>query len=231
MEETSPRHSKTNKSVMPRSRAVESRISQFEITAMEELITGKDGSEHANLYLGRAGEYFIAAELLRRGFNAMVAPVDTGVDVIAHSVFKREVPLLSAEHELFLFQVKTTSLDEYVASLSTRTVHEFIHKKMNLIVVFWPEGGVPSSIVLPPSLICMLTSGGFDDLRAPMKIGKKSVTLRVIRRGERYFLRNQANEITLMLNRFDRIESILSDPQMLPPYAVWGDDAGLVRFE
>lgn len=109
MEEKSPRRSKTNKSGMPRmppSLAVESRISQFEITAMESLITGNDGSEHANLYLGRAGEYYIASELLRRGFNAMVAPVDTGVDVIAHSEFKREVPLLMPNMNCFFSKSK-----------------------------------------------------------------------------------------------------------------------------
>jgi hypothetical protein len=106
MEKNSLRNSKTKKSGMPRSVAVEPRISQFEITAIESLVTGKDGSEHANLYLGRAGEYFIASELLRRGFNAMVAPVDTGIDVIAHSEFKREVPLLSAEHDIFFSRSK-----------------------------------------------------------------------------------------------------------------------------
>jgi hypothetical protein len=106
MEKNLLRNSKTNKSGMPRSLAVEPRTSQFEITAKEALVTGKDGSEHANLYLGRAGEYFIASELLRRGFNAMVAPVDTGVDVIAHSEFKREVPLLSAEHDMFFSRSK-----------------------------------------------------------------------------------------------------------------------------
>lgn len=53
MEEKSTRHSKTNKLRMQSSRAVEARISQFEITAMEALIlesTIRHGGWHNNFH-------------------------------------------------------------------------------------------------------------------------------------------------------------------------------------
>ncbi len=44
-----------------------------------------DDAKRNDLYLGRAGELFAAAHLLRLGLNAAPLTVDTGVDLILHS--------------------------------------------------------------------------------------------------------------------------------------------------
>ena len=198
---------------------------------LESLGSPLDPSRYTNLFLGRAGEFFVASELLRRGLNPFLSPVDTGIDLVAHKEFIPLVPLLHAVHDVFLFQVKTTAIDEYKDSISTRIVHEWWHKRINLVIVFWKENSQPTCLVLPPSLLHMLTSGGFDAPEAPLKIGTRKVTLRIFRRGNRFYIRNMHNELSAMQNRFDRIESVESDSQMIPPYAVWDDGKGLLRIE
>ncbi len=193
------------------------------------------GSAHktdlSHLYLARAGETFVAAQLLRRGLNAATAPVDSGVDILAHAELDLEVPLFQAEHLVYQFQVKTTATNEYRASLSVAKVHELWHKVINLIVVFWSDRDIPSAIVIPPSLIRMLTTGGFDDPRAPLRLRDDKVSLRFLRRENQYFVRNKSNSLTAMLNRFDLIEPIGTNTGMLPPYASWGEGDQVVRIE
>jgi hypothetical protein len=217
---------------MPRSLAKKcEKPSLFEQTMIESLGSPQDRSHYTNLFVGRAGEYFVASELLRRGLNPFLSPVDTGIDLVAHQEFIPHIPLLHAVHDMFLFQVKTTAVDEYKVSISTRTVHEWWHRRINLVIVFWSENSHPTCLILPPSLLHMLTSGGFDAPEAPLKLGTRKVTLRVFRRASRFYMRNMHNELTAMQNRFDRIESVESDSQMLPPNAEWDDGEGLLRIE
>lgn len=53
----------------------------------------------SNLFLGKAGEYAVMAELLYRGYNASLMSVDEGVDIVA-----------SRNNEYFHIQVKTSAL-------------------------------------------------------------------------------------------------------------------------
>jgi hypothetical protein len=183
------------------------------------------------LFLGCAGEFYVASNLLRIGLNPASLPVDTGVDLLAHREFKTDILMQQAEHELFQFQIKTTATDDYRASLPEKKVNELWHKNINLIVVFWKLGTIPSAIVLPPSLIRMLTSGGFRDPCAPLFSKQGKVSLRVYRKGDYYFIRNTNHEITAMLNRFDRIEPIGTDTGMFPSYACWADGNSLISFD
>jgi hypothetical protein len=197
----------------------------------EILSDAPDESEIQRLYLGRAGELFVTAHLLRRGLNCAPLPVDTGVDLLAHRELKLDVLLHQAEHELYQFQVKTTATNEYRASLPVRKVHDLWHKAINLVVVFWSEETAPSAVVLPPSLIRFLTSGGFEDPRAPLVTTGDEVSLRVIESGGRYFIRNLDNDITAMRNRFDRLEPIGIDTGTPPDYVLRSDDKGWVAFD
>lgn len=52
-------------------------------------------------YIGKAGEYAVAAELLFRGYNATILPVDDGIDVVA-----------TRENRYFHIQVKTANETE-----------------------------------------------------------------------------------------------------------------------
>jgi hypothetical protein len=70
---------------------------------------------------------FVAAHLLRRGLNSAPLPVDTGVDLLAHRELKLDVLLHRAEHELYQFQVKTTTTNEYRASMPDRKIHDLWH--------------------------------------------------------------------------------------------------------
>lgn len=207
------------------------RDGRYERRLAEILSHSPDGAEIQRLYLGRAGELFVAAHLLRRGLNSAPLPVDTGVDLLAHREMNLGMVLHQAEHELYQFQVKTTTTSEYRASLPERKVHDLWHKAINLVVVFWSVEAAPTAIVLPPSLVRMFTSGGFEDPKAPLVTTGDEVSLRVIESGGRYFIRNQDNEITVMRNRFDRIEPIGIDTGQLPDYAFLSYDKGLVTID
>lgn len=207
------------------------RVSTFERTMFRSLV-GRAGYESLrHLYLARAGEWFVASQLLRRGLNAATTSVDSGVDILAYQELDLTEPLLQAEHIVYQFQVKTTAASEYRGAMAVKKVHELWHKVINLVVVFWRDRHAPDSIVIPPSLIRMLTSGGFDDPRAPLQLRDGLVMLRVISSRGRYFIRNRDNDLTSMLNRFDRIEPIDTDTCMFPPYASWGEGKGLVTLD
>src|SRR5262245_43691720 len=75
------------------------------------------------LYRGRTGERFVTAPLLRRGVYCTPRPVAPGVDRLAHRTLKLALPLHQAQHELEQFQVKTTTTNEYRASMQVRKVH------------------------------------------------------------------------------------------------------------
>lgn len=228
MAERSPEQKKTR---IPPSIKLPPSDGHYERRLTDILGSGPSEVDIQRLYLGRAGESFVAAHLLRRGLNSSPLPVDTGVDLLAHRELNLGVLLLQAEHELYQFQVKTTKTSEYRASLPVRKVHDLWHKAINLVVVFWSEESAPSAIIIPPSLIQMLTSGGFEDPKAPLQTVGDEVSLRVIESGGRYFIRNRDHEITAMKNRFDRIEPIGVDTSQFPPYACWADGAGLVAFD
>ena len=80
-------------------------------------------------------------------------------------------------------------------------VHELWHKVINLVFVFWKDGHAPGAIIIPPSLIRMLTSGGFDDPRAPLRLRDGRVSIRVLSSGGQYFIRNKDNALTPMLKK------------------------------
>ncbi len=204
---------------------------RFERRLLDILSHTTNEAEIQRLFLGRAGEQFVAAHLLRRGLNSSPLPVDTGVDLLAHREMRLEMVLHQAEHELYQFQVKTTATKEYRASLPVRKVHDLWHKAINLVVVFWSVETAPTSIVIPPSLIRLLTSGGFEDPKAPLLTAGDEVSLRVIESGGRYFIRNLDNEITAMRDRFDRIEAIGVDTGQFPPYVFWSEGKGLLEFD
>ncbi|MEO8589163.1 MAG: hypothetical protein ABI432_07340 [Flavobacteriales bacterium] len=189
---------------------------------------------HHSQYVGKAGEHLVAAKLLRLGLNAGPLPIDSGVDILAHAELKvhQDILQLHAEHLVYQFQVKTTSTDEYSVSIDSEKFAELWFKVINLIVVFWPKDASPVCLVLPPSLCRMLSSGGFEDPQAPFVVTGSTMSLRVLRDGDRYYIRNKSNEVTRMLERFDRIEPTDTDTGMFPSYACWsGEEKRLVEIE
>ncbi len=206
-----------------------SRSSTFERTMRLTVCERASRRDLEHLYLGRAGEVFVAAQLLRRGLNAALASVDSGVDILAHQEISSTESLQGVQL-VYQFQVKTTASREYRAALPVRKVHELWHKAINLIVVFWPRNGLPVAVVIPPSVLRMLTTGGFDDPRAPLSLRDGQVSLRVFSRGDKYFMRNKSNPLTPMLNRYDLVEPVGTDTGLFPYYASWGGNGQVVSL-
>lgn len=103
---------------------------------------------------------------------------------------------------------------------------------INLIMVFWEQNSTPSSIVIPARLVGMLTSGGLRDPNAPLCIRGGKVSVKVFKKGDRYFIRNKYNEVSDLLNRFDLLDTTDLDMDTLPEYAEWSDDEKtLISFD
>src|SRR5262245_53908191 len=128
---------KSAKPTLPAPAKTSARSKSYATRLSKILESSPDASDNQHLYLGRAGEQFVAAHLLRLGLNAASLPVDTGVDLLAHREMKVGMLLAQAEHELYQFQIKTTATNEYKVSLPVKKVHELWHKAINLVVVFW----------------------------------------------------------------------------------------------
>lgn len=185
-----------------------------------------EANKQQALYTGRAGEYLVAAQLLRVGWNASIVPVDTGVDILAHRTG------MSGEPELLQCQVKTTQRNTYTVSMPSTKLKQMWRGAVNLVVVFWRVHHAADALVVPPRLIGMLTSGGYRDPKAPFDVRGETVSLKFFQHQGRFFIRNRSNDITPMLNRYDLVEPTDIDTDTLPEYASWSSDQNtLVRFD
>ena len=177
-------------------------------------------------YLGRAGEYYVAAQLLRMGYNTSPLPVDTGVDLLAHWTAD------GGDSRVALVQVKTTASRRTTIKLNKTQLDRITRQGVNLVVVFWYDPVRPFALVIPPALFYMLTSGGLKSPAAPIRTRPDGTVLVFrVRSKEHVFIRNKRTDVGPMVNRFDRLAATDEDPHAIPPYAEWtSDDEGLLRI-
>ena len=162
---------------------------------------------------------FIVSHLLRLGYNAAPLPIDTGVDLLAHWTTR------SGESRVAQFQVKTTRSRRLSFSVTKKRLERWWSEGVNLIVVFWYDPTSPFSVVLPPSLLYMLTTGGYKYPTAPIVVGKTGARIVIGSQGPRMsFVRNRQNDVSAMVDRFDRLEATDGDPNFQPSYASFVSD-------
>ena len=178
--------------------------------------------KHDSLFTGAAGEHLVLSHLLRWGLNPQLIAVDTGIDIVAQK-----------GNESFHFQVKTTKNRTAKFSFSESKLVALWEENINLVVVMWAVETKPQILVLPPSLLHMATSGGFNNPCAPIYLKNKRANLRVVfERNGSVYLRERQNDFTPMLSRFDLVESIENDSLQLPTYAYWSStEKRLLSFE
>ncbi len=92
------------------------------------------------LFWGRAGETYIVAELMYRGFNASILPVDLGVDVTAIK-----------DSKTFYFQVKNISFDKVASRTIPITTSSFSkNQSSNMFYVFVLQRGQRKNVLFIP---------------------------------------------------------------------------------
>jgi hypothetical protein len=92
------------------------------------------------LFWGRAGETYIVAELMYRGYNASLLPVDLGVDVIAIK-----------DSKTFYFQVKNISFDKVSSRTIPITTSSFSkNQSSNMFYVFVLQRGQRKDVLFLP---------------------------------------------------------------------------------
>lgn len=145
-------------------------------------------------FVAKAGEHFVASELLFRGFNASIMSVDVGMDVIA-----------TKENKIFSFQVKT-------ANLSSTNTYEYDVRKVALerqytgnvfyIFVMKDENGIKSVVILPAHKIDELIH--LKAIKHVKSYDKYRVTLKV--RKQEIYLGTLDNSIDFYWNNWDLIK-------------------------
>jgi hypothetical protein len=71
----------------------------------------------------------------------------------------------------------------------------------------------------------MLTSGGYEDQRAPIRKTEAGATIVVASPGlRRAYIRNRHQDLSAMIDRYDRIEATDEDPYHIRSYANWSYD-------
>lgn len=145
-------------------------------------------------YIGKAGEHFVASELLFRGYNASIMSVDVGMDVIA-----------TKENQLFSLQVKT-------ANISSTNTFEYDVRKVavgrqyagNVFYVFVMNDadGKKSAVILPAHKIDeLIHANAIKDIKSYEKF---RVTLKV--RKDEIYIGTLDNPIDFYWNNWEIIK-------------------------
>lgn len=94
------------------------------------------------LFIGRAAETYIVAELMYRGFNASILPVDLGVDVVAVK-----------DNKTFYFQVKNISFDKNNSRKIPITTSSFLNNQStNVFYALVLQKGQNKEVLMLPFL-------------------------------------------------------------------------------
>lgn len=184
-------------------------------------------------FTGRAGEFLVAAHLLRQNIEASLVNVDYGVDVEATrtTAYATSVGNISFP-ERYRIQVKTTRADALNLRFSSDKFTQMMEMSVNLVVVFWQDPSAPILIVFPPSLLYMMSAAELKEMegaKAPASLlhtGDGKIVIKVfVTLGGRVFVRNRRNEFTVMTGRFDRLETTEHEWFTTPyHYATWSSD-------
>ncbi len=186
-----------------------------------------DTRRHHPLFLGKAGERYVAAHLLRQGFNAAEAPVDTGVDLLAHR------HSVGGDSLVYQVQVKTTTSLDWTQSFSLQRFGRLCEQLVNLVVVFWPGARAPVAVVIPPSLLYFFAHATPNPKYLPIyssSNGKEVVLRLVLRDLSTVYVRRRTIDCSPLVNAFHLIEDTTCDPFHIPPYVGMQADGKSIDF-
>lgn len=108
-----------------------------ETTKEEKEVFLKD-FPYSPLFLGKAGEFYIVAELMYRGYNANLLPVDLGIDVTAIK-----------DNKTFYFQVKNVSFDVTTRRTIQITMSAFLrNQSSNMFYMFVLQRGLEKKVLI-----------------------------------------------------------------------------------
>ena len=142
-------------------------------------------------YIGKTGEYRVASELLLRGYNANIAAVDDGIDVVA----------TKGQHMVYI-QVKTSNNknDRYIADLNTKSFKKNLSENVYYIFVLLDKTNI-SFLVMPYHEISKQIDQGHLSVINNGKRYRAVITLR----DNKVYLGKMGNDVTYYLNSWNII--------------------------
>lgn len=160
------------------------------IDPLKKALIEDDGNKVGTLYTGKAGEYAVLSELMFRGYNSTILPIDDGIDVIAEKDNKyHHIQVKTSNQSLgnnFQFTIKQSSFD--IKNIS-QTYYIFVmryiksNRRINDFAIFHTR-----------EIQNYISSGTI--------LSKPSMSIRIGIENNQYFLNNSA-DITSNINNFN----------------------------
>ncbi|GAB3667556.1 hypothetical protein GCM10028791_43250 [Echinicola sediminis] len=134
-------------------------------------------------FIGKAGEHYVTAELLFRGYNASIMSVDVGMDIIA-----------TRDNKLFSLQVKTSNLNSqnsYIFDMRKVALERGYAGNVFYVFVMIHPNRHKSVVILPANKVDELVhTNAIKDIKLHDRF---RVTFKI--RNERLFIGTLDNEI------------------------------------
>ena len=160
-------------------------LSKVQNTSVEE-VTNKNYS----LYVGKAGEYAVASELLFKDYNVSMMSVDEGIDIIA-----------SKKDKTYNIQVKTSHENQFYRYVSDIRISSFEkHNTSNTFYIFVLKSDKNGAnfLIFPYYRI-----KEFIDQRIISSINSNTrYRVNIFLKEELYFLGNQDNDVSYFYNNW-----------------------------
>lgn len=174
-------------------RKVDNKILHFQLSLWrkQETIEAEEKTKNDNLFIGKAGEYLVAGELLFRKFNATILPVDVGIDIIAerkNKIYSIQVKTSNNRGSRYNFNIRVSSFER---SCNDYTFYIFVlrdNKEQKFII-----------------LSCKDISKWIKEKLIKKTANGKYYLVPVVERGDqKYFLRNY--DISSCINNWKFIQ-------------------------
>ncbi len=145
-------------------------------------------------FIGKAGEHYVAAELLFRGFNASIMSVDIGMDIIATN-----------NNKLYSLQVKTSNLhpnNAFIFDIKKVALERDHAGREFYVFVMIHDDESKSALILPAIKINeLIDSNAIKDLKSAERF---RVTLKI--RKNNIYIGTLDNEINYYWNKWEVIK-------------------------
>ena len=143
-------------------------------------------------FTGKAGEFYVTSELLLRGFNANLLPVDTGMDILA-----------TKNNKLYSLQVKTANRqrrqEEYLFSLSQASLErDYAGAAYYILVMLHPDTSKSVAVFSHGDVKRLIHEGAIRERGS-------QYSLLLMPREEILFLGNQQHPVTYHWNHWELI--------------------------
>jgi len=141
-------------------------------------------------YVGKAGEHFVQSELLFRGYNASIMPVDEGIDIIAIKEERQFDIQVKTSHEQNKKHNIRVTVSSFSRNDSGRTFYAFVLR-----------GNDTHTLIFPYHVLQRYIDQG--DITVDSS-NKYKIEIRI--EGNKYYLGKKMDDVSYYVDKWDSIK-------------------------